>query len=51
MPVRRYGLSKFKNPLRRGYHAILKIQICVNKAKDLNLVMAKSLKVAYPAMN
>ena len=39
MPVRRYGLSKFKNPLRRGYHAILKIQICVNKAKDLNLYL------------
>ena len=33
MPVRRYGFSKFKNPLRRGSHAILKIQICVIKGE------------------
>ena len=26
MPVRRYGLSKFKNPLRKGSHAQLKIE-------------------------
>ena len=26
MPVQRYGLSKFKSPLRRGSHAQLKIE-------------------------